>query len=87
MGDGPEKIDEIDGWVFRRWSFDGAPLEAHRIPRHRRDGAYIVEIDAAGELVFCDLEDGDRPCVPEAVLRRLVADAIRRGAWKESEDA
>lgn len=70
----------VDGWEFRRWQFDGAPLEAHRVARHRFDAAYSVEIDAAGDLVFDGLAEGEVPCVPPEVLRRLIADAVERRA-------
>jgi len=80
-------VAEIPGWRFERWSYDGAPLAAVRIPRSRLvDDSYEVEIDSAGDLVFEGLPyEGARPFVPPEVLRRLIADAIARRApgWEE----
>ena len=86
MADGPALVEEIPGWRFVRWAYDGAPLTAVRVPKHRYDHAYEVEIDAAGDLVFDGLDDGVRPCVPHEVLTRLVRDAKGRevpgwGTW------
>ena len=87
MATGPKTVEEIPGWRFVRWEYDGAPLTAVRIARHSRDDAYEVEIDSAGDLVIDGLE-GSRPCIPPEVMRRLVRDAKEReapgwGAWSE----
>jgi hypothetical protein len=74
-----------------RWRHDGSPLMAEHPPRRNGahkivDGAWTVEIDEAGDLVFDGLEysyGGASPCVPGAVLRALVADAIARGVWPQ----
>lgn len=89
---GPKHVSDVGKWRLLRWEYDGAPLMAehpHRPdPRRSRlglsiEGAWTVEIDQAGDLVFDGLPfEGANPSVPVEVLRELVDDAIARGVWQ-----
>lgn len=89
---GPAHVGSVGKWRLLRWSYDGAPLMAEHphVPDLRKAslglsvyGAWTVEIDEAGDLVFDGLEyEGANPSVPVEVLRELVDDAIARGVWQ-----
>lgn len=88
MSTGPKHVGDVGKWRLLRWSYDGAPLMAEHPPRKNGahkivDGAWTVEIDEAGDLVFDGLEyEGVNPYVPGDVLRALIDDAITRGVWR-----
>ena len=70
----PRLLREIPGWQFRRWTYDAAPLEAHRVCRHHGDeGGWSVEIDDAG------IEHG------KAVLGGSTGRALSRGKLTQEE--
>lgn len=70
-------------WELRRYSYDGAPLTAHRKAAHSYDDEYEVEVDEAGDLCFSGIE-GSSPMVPMEVLVHLIRDGVARGVIKLS---
>ena len=67
-------------WRLRRYEYDGAPLEAYRVPFSQYDDEYSAEIDKDGDLMFDSVPDGCRsPYLPGEVLIELVKDGIARG--------
>lgn len=71
-------------WELRRFSYDGAPLTAHRKASHSYDAIYECEIDETGDLVFNGVEETSTPLVPMEVLVHLIRDAVARGVIKLS---